>query len=182
MTARPMRHSCDGRIAAGQAGLRLSGCSSTARRVCSSASVRHWPCPSSLIFPLLLRAPAQAVRHAPAKPPARSGRLHRAGTMTFRPVSRIFDLPRVHPVAMDALYAAPVRSRPGSAVKRHNPLSTCAHFWESEPTSRKGMFPRETTDPHAPREIGLVRLGRRSRQAFERARQAQRARHGAVVG
>lgn len=182
MTAHLMRHFCDGRIAAAQTGLRPSGCSSIARRDCSSASERRWPCPSSLICPRLHTAPAQAVRHAPAKPPARSVRLHRVETTTFRPVSRIFDPPKVRPAARVALCAAPVRSRPGSADKRHNPLSTCAHFWESEPTSRKGMFPRETTDPHAPREIGLVRLGRRSRQAFERARQAQRARHGAVVG
>ena len=177
-----MRHSCDGRIAARQAGPHLSGCSFTARRDCSSASERHWPCPSSLICRLPLIAPALAVTCVPAKPPARSGRLHRVGTMTFRPVSRIFDPPKVRRAAMDALCAAPVRSRPGSAVKRHNPLFTCAHFWESEPKSRRGMFPCETTDPHASREIGLVRLGRRSRQAIERARQGQRTRDGTLVG
>lgn len=56
-----------------------------------------------------------------------------------RPAWRISGLPKGRPAEAVALSAAPAPSHRSSDVCRNNPLSTCAHFWESDAHSKKSV-------------------------------------------
>lgn len=157
MTGHPTRPSCFGQSAAARAGRHRWGSSSMIRRVFSSAFARPSHCVRGLNFRYPLPAPpATAAPGHLARPPARSEPWPRDRPTMCPPAWRISGRPTEQRVARAAWCAGPVRSRKGSGGCQNNPLSTCGHFWESDPTSNERPRPRETIDPHATCEIGLV--------------------------
>ena len=155
MMDHPTLPSCVGQNAAVPAGHRPSACWCTKQQVCSSATARRSPCRSGLGLTHRPMPPAQTAMRGPARTHALSVHWHRINLTMSWPARRICGLPKGPTAAPVVLSDGPAPYRSALAAFPNNPLSTCAHFWESDVTHGKAVY-REKTDPDAPCQVGLV--------------------------